>query len=120
MLLAHWRVKLAAFLVLSAWAGGMATGGAIASDDQAALQADLGTSPSTPPTAETRALDLYNAHDCWRDKAPADMRGRVPGHVVVTRRNGRTVYGGPRLVSRALDQQFANKPAGLKIWAFCR
>jgi hypothetical protein len=48
------------------------------------------------------------------------MRDKVPGHVVVTKRTGQTVYGGPRLVTRAIDQQFADKPYGLTIWGFCR
>jgi hypothetical protein len=48
------------------------------------------------------------------------MRGQVPGHVVVTTRSGRAVYGGPRLTAKALEHQFGHKRAGLTVWGFCR
>ena len=81
-----------------------------------------------PPTATgpdyhdgTRRADpvatLIGQHDCWTSNGPA---GVIPGHVVATLPSGRLVYGGQRLTARALDQLFANKPAGLTIHAFCR
>jgi hypothetical protein len=117
MLRVHWKLKLATFLVLVAWAGGMVAGASIVAGNAQVRQVDQG---GTLSAAESRALDLYHAHDCWRDEPPADMRGRVPGHVVVTTRHGRTTYGGPRLVSRALSQLFEDEPAGLRVWSFCR
>jgi len=76
-------------------------------------------SPASEPSP-SRAQRLVEAHGCWTGPAPADMRDRVPGHVVVTTRADRTVLGGTRLVRRALDQAFGDKPAGLEIHAFCR
>ena len=83
MLLAHWKAKLAALFVLmrlDGWRGDRQRDGA----GQRRPAADCDPAVASP--AETRALDLYDAHDCWRDKAPADMRDQVPGHVVVTNR----------------------------------
>ncbi len=79
----------------------------------------LPSSPAAEP-APSRAERLVETHGCWTGPAPADMRDQVPGHVVVTTRAGRTVYGGPRLVRKALDQVFADRPGGLGIHAFCR
>lgn len=69
---------------------------------------------------ETRtdpAQVLIQQHDCWTSEAPADVT--VPGHVVVTR-NGRAVYGGPRLVKQALEQVFDGIDHGMTVSAFCR
>ena len=79
----------------------------------------LPSSPASEPTA-SRAEQLVEVHGCWTGPAPSDMRYEVPGHVVVTTRAGRTVYGGPRLVRKALDQVFAHTRNGLVIHAFCR
>ena len=77
--------------------------------------------PATPAGEAVAAPShLLDQHGCWTSQAPADMRGKVPGHVVVSTPSGRIVYGGTRLVAKALDQQFANKPAGLTVWGFCR
>ncbi len=78
--------------------------------------------PSAPTSepAPSRVEHLLDVHDCWSGAAPAEMRHRIPGHVVVTTRRGRTVYGDPRLVGKALDQEFAHKRAGLTIHGFCR
>lgn len=66
-----------------------------------------------------RPLRLAAAHDCWTGAAPADMKGRIPGHVVVTTPGGRTVYSA-RLVGPALEQTFDGQGAGLVVHAFCR
>lgn len=63
--------------------------------------------------------DLIAEHDCWTGAAPADMEGVMPGAVVVTR-DGRTIYGGPRLVEQALDQVFNGVDHDLTVHAFCR
>ena len=57
-------------------------------------------------------------HDCWTGAAPADMVGRLPGHVVATVR-GRTVYSA-RLVGPALDQVFGDVDNDLIVHGFCR
>jgi hypothetical protein len=99
---------------VATWAVRLAAGGLLWSDD-----GHSGT-PRPASDASTTIAHLLHAHDCWREKAPADMRGQVPGHVVVTTRSGRTVYGGPRLAGKALEQQFGHKRAGLTVWGFCR
>jgi hypothetical protein len=67
----------------------------------------------------SRADRLAERYDCWSDAAPADMEGRLPGHVVVSIANGRTVYSAA-LVGPALDQTFGGDDAGLLVHAFCR
>lgn len=59
-------------------------------------------------------------HDCWTGEAPADMAGQMPGHVVVSTPNGDVVYGGPRLVSKALSQIFEGADHNLNVHGFCR
>lgn len=69
--------------------------------------------------APTSPVALLARYDCWTGDAPADMEGKVPGHVVVTR-DGRTVYGGPRLASQALAQIFEGVDHDLTVHGFCR
>ncbi len=69
-----------------------------------------------PSAAAGRVLQR---HDCWTGAAPADMQGRAPGHVVVTRAD-RVRYGGPRLVGVALRHVFEEPVAGLSVQGFCR
>lgn len=73
----------------------------------------------TDSAATTRAERLVERHDCWSGPAPADMAGQVPGHVVATTAEGRTVYSA-HLVASALDQTFAGPDTGLLVHAFCR
>jgi hypothetical protein len=47
------------------------------------------------------------------------MAGQVPGHVLVTTGDGRTVRSA-RLVGPALDQLFGNADHDLTVHAFCR
>ena len=117
MFLAYWKHRFVVALLIGAWTGGLLTGGAIWRGDKE-VRFEPPSRTTTP--AEARSQQLIEAHGCWRQQAPADMRGKLPGHVVVTTRVGRTVYGGRRLVGHALDQQFAHQPAGLTVWAFCR
>jgi hypothetical protein len=58
---------------------------------------------------------------CWTGQAPADMQGRIPGHVYAMLPGGYTgVYGKP-WVGRALQQTFGGKPTyGLTVIGFCR
>jgi hypothetical protein len=83
---------------------------------------DLGypAPPTIASDSAPRHTSLLDQHHCWTHQAPSDMQGKVPGHVVVTTRKGRTRYGGAHLVGLALDQQFAHKHAGLTVWGFCR
>ena len=82
-----------------------------------------------PTDASRPAADpvktLMDEHGCWSGEAPADMRGKLPGHVVATK-NGRLVYGGTRMVGQALDQlpeTMTGKPPvdhGLRVHGYCR
>lgn len=69
------------------------------------------------PAVEGSPAALVEAHDCWTGEAPADVE--VPGHVVVTVGND-TIYGGPRLVGKALSQIFDGANHGLVVHGFCR
>ncbi|GAB3988956.1 hypothetical protein GCM10028771_02810 [Nocardioides marmoraquaticus] len=73
--------------------------------------------PGNPVMAE--ALRLVEYYGCWTGDAPADMRGEVPGHVVVIDA-GEAVYGGDRLVGLALRQVFDGEDHGLVVAGFCR
>lgn len=64
----------------------------------------------------SKAERLVDRHDCWTKAGPT---GVIPGHVVATR-DGHTVYGGPRLTGRALDQIFNDADHGLTVHGFCR
>ena len=118
MFLAYLKAKAVVALLITAWTGGLLTGGLIWADDSA--QARYLPPSHTTDDLSTRVQDLVDTYGCWRREAPSDMQGKVPGHVVVTRSDGRTVYGGAHLVGLALGQEFENQPAGLTIWAFCR
>lgn len=72
------------------------------------------------PHAEGSPAAMAEENDCWTGSAPADMVGKIPGHVLVTKPNGKRVVGGPVLVGKALDQQFAGEDHGLIIHGFCR
>lgn len=84
----------------------------------AVLEFDRADLP-TESASVTRADRLVERHSCWSGAAPADMVGKVPGHVVATTSAGRTVYSA-RLVGKALDQTFGGPDAGLLVHAFCR
>jgi hypothetical protein len=74
---------------------------------------------SPAPPGSPRAL--IEEHGCWNSPAPADMEGKVPGHVVVTRPGALApTYAGPRMVDKALGQVFAGEDRGLVVHAFCR
>ena len=72
-------------------------------------------------TAEpTRAQVLMEKWDCWAGEAPADMQGKMPGHVVVTE-GGRTFVGGSVKVGTALSHIFEGTPTEIEvIHGFCR
>ena len=79
----------------------------------------LDEQPAAPTVqmAPNPAESLIADHGCWTGEAPAGVT--VPGHVVVTLRVGRTVYGGPRLTGQALEQIVDGKAHGLRVLAFC-
>lgn len=56
---------------------------------------------------------------CWNGEAPADMAGKIPGHVVVTV-DGETRTAGERMVGKALGQLFDGEQHGLTVHGFCR
>ena len=67
----------------------------------------------------SRADRLVTKHGCWTSEAPADMASQLPGHVVASTPEGRTVYSAT-LVGPALDQLFGGRDRGLVVHAFCR
>lgn len=73
------------------------------------------------PNAVGSSAELLATNDCWTRRAPADMAGRIPGHVVVTRAGARApVYAGARTTGAALAQIFDGVDSGLAVHGFCR
>lgn len=72
---------------------------------------------ATPPVIN--ADHLIQKHDCWTGEAPADMRGKVPGHVIISEA-GTPRRGGAKAVDQALGQIFEGEDHGLEVYAFCR
>lgn len=64
------------------------------------------------PAVESGSSALVDAHGC--SSAVQD-----PTHVVVTKANGQTVYGGQRLTDRAVEQAVFGMDHGLTVHAFC-
>ena len=84
-----------------------------------ALSDSNGFGPYHDPSAGYVADELA-AHDCWTGEAPADMRGEIPGHVVVTvAGSDRPEYRGRHMTSKALKQIFDER-LGLTVHGFCR
>ena len=74
-----------------------------------------------PAPAQQEAARLIGTHRCWTGAAPADMRGKIPGHAVVTRSGAaHPVYGGGGVVSAALEHVFGHQHPQLRVHAFCR
>lgn len=89
---------------------------------RAAIGETVAIAPAEVPltsvlTSETTELLAANA--CWTTEAPADMRGVLPGHVVVMV-DGQARLGGERLVGKALDQTFGDDDHDLTVVGFCR
>jgi hypothetical protein len=83
--------------------------------------ADASETGQGSSTDEARAL--VDVHDCWTgsDDIPADMRGELPGHVVVTSAGTERPAYSAAMVGPALDQVFgAAADTGLVVHAFCR
>mgnify|MGYP000604353980 CR=1 FL=1 len=83
---------------------------------------------STPTPIATTVNAMLIANDCWTNEQdiPADMVGKLPGHVVVTVGNDdEPTYGGARLVGLALEQ-IPKEYGGLgidhnlRVHGFCR
>lgn len=85
-------------------------------------------SVAAPATAEQRrhqrATALLERHGCWSGETPPDMRGVLPGHVVVSHRvdaEVRTSYAGARLVGEALEELFGDGSREVvAVHGFCR
>lgn len=75
--------------------------------------------PDSAHSVPSPTEKLVKANGCWTGEAPADMTGKIPGHVVVTVK-GETRLGGPRLVGKSLEQIFEGAQHGLYVHAFCR
>jgi hypothetical protein len=76
--------------------------------------------PPTPVVSNSvvPADRIVAAHDCWTGRAPSDMRGQLPRHVIVTR-EGRIFHSAVQ-VGPALEQIFEGTEHGLTVHAFCR
>ena len=100
--------------------------------DQATLDMSSGASSVSTFTVEPEpaterapraARALVARHGCWTSAAgmPADMTGRVPGHVVVTTPGESRPMWSADLVGPALDVVFGDRTRpDLVIHAFCR
>lgn len=76
---------------------------------------------SGPPAPAGSPQRLIEDHDCWTGEAPPGMRGRLPGHAVVTwPGDDQASYGGPRTVDAALGHVFDGEHPDLLVHAFCR
>lgn len=64
----------------------------------------------------SRAEVLIERHDCWTSDAPADMRGELPGHAVVTV-GGRVRYTDS---TAALEHVFHSEHPQMVVHGFCR
>lgn len=80
---------------------------------------DLPQTTSDHPGYAQRLADL---HDCWTDRAPPDMVGRLPGGTVLKPASSPApVYLHSRhAVSLALAHVFEGKHPQVVVYAFCR
>jgi hypothetical protein len=87
----------------------------------------LGAAGMLPVRGTVGNLDLrpsgdesrLTADDCWSRTAPTDMRGVVPGHVLVSVGGGPVRYSA-RMVGPALAHVFHDEHPRLRVLAFCR
>ena len=77
-----------------------------------------GGEEADPGAGPAEVHRLIDEHDCWTGKAPRDMEGEVPGHVVATV-GGETSYSA-ELVGPALESVFGTPAPDLTVHAFCR
>lgn len=112
------RAVLAPVFILAAGAAGYA-GSSLLPMTGVVVEQEA-PAPATP-AEPSRAEVLVEKHDCWTGAAPADMEGVIPGHVVMTLKNGKTVYRGSLGVEAALQHVFDEPlPGILEVHAFCR
>lgn len=108
----------AAYLVRRFLPGFALTAVLLLASGQAPLSEGPVSGPSAPPGSPQR---LIEHHDCWTGEAPPAMRGKVPGHAVVTwPGDAEASYGGPRTVEAALGHVFGGEHPDLLVHAFCR
>lgn len=73
------------------------------------------------PHATGSPAEMVERYDCWKDEAPADMAGTIPGHVIIRFNGvGDVVHGGPKAVSKAFAQIFDGADTQHEIFGFCR
>lgn len=64
---------------------------------------------------------LMERHDCWGREAPPDMRGQIPGGVVLSYGDKAPVYTESVVeVGKALDHAFHQDYPSMTIYGFCR
>ena len=78
--------------------------------------------PQTTSDHSSYDQRLADLHDCWTDRAPPDMAGRLPGGTVMKPADSPApVYLHSRhAVAVALAHVFENKHPQLVVYAFCR
>lgn len=109
------RALLTPVLILGFGAAGYAAASHLPMTGVMAPHQAVPTAPAEPSRAEV----LIKKHDCWTGEAPADVE--IPGHVVLTLKNGKTVYEGSLGVEAALQHIFDAPLPGIKeVHAFCR
>jgi len=74
---------------------------------------------SVPLETPSKPELMMHRHGCWSGEAPADMAGKLPGHVVVSRPGRGPVYSA-KLVGPALDHVFHGAHPGWTVHGFCR
>lgn len=73
------------------------------------------------PQVQGSPAALVEKHDCWTGEAPADMVGKVPGHVVIRFEGSDAKLGGGRAVDIALAHIFNEpNPRVAEVYGFCR
>lgn len=74
--------------------------------------------------ADRTGVRLARRYGCWGGtvgrQQPADMTGRLPGHVVVQVAGAVVYTGSRRLVGLALEDAVGEPQPGIKAYAFCR
>lgn len=88
-----------------------------------ALVSRMSTAPVAErpaPEGSPRAVVEAMGDRCWTGAAPADMEGKMPGHVIYQKNASGALVGGSVMVGKALEQTFSGIDHGLTVYAFCR
>lgn len=88
----------------------------------AIVVAPLSSTADVRPGVQLRSPinELIHQHHCWVRKAPDDMQGEIPGHVVVTLPGETTPTYSAEHVGPALRHVVNGQHRRLRVHAFCR